>query len=212
MATLYEESGQLPIKNPPRRWLAPLLFFLLAAAYIGALLLFFPRVYDEGLIVSGAERILRGQRPYVDFMSGYPPGQFYTIALVFRVFGTGLLAERVWDSVWRLAMVAAAAWLARELTGKNFKVLPLAYSAALVGATQYRLYPMVSATLPCLCALSCALAFARTRNLGWIFGAGLFFGCTALYRHDLAVCTGVVVIASIWRAPRALVWLAAGFL
>ena len=80
-----------------------------------------PAIYDEGLIVQGAERILHGQRPYVDFTSGYPPGQFYTIALVFRVFGSSLMAERIWDSIWRLGIVAAAAWLARELAGPGFR-------------------------------------------------------------------------------------------
>src|SRR5205807_9649423 len=134
--------GNLQLKNQPRPWLAPLVFFLLTAAYIGVLLPFPPGIYDEGLIVCGAERILRGQHTYVDFMSGYPPGQFYTIALVFRVFGTGLLAERIWDSVWRLAMVAAAAWLTRALTRKDFKVLPLAFSAALARAIPYRRYPV----------------------------------------------------------------------
>jgi 4-amino-4-deoxy-L-arabinose transferase-like glycosyltransferase len=53
----------------------------------------------------------------VDFFSGYPPGQFYTIALVFRVFGSSLPVERIWDSVWRLAAAAAAFWLAREVGG-----------------------------------------------------------------------------------------------
>jgi hypothetical protein len=171
-----------------------------------------PGVYDEGLIVSGAGRILHGQLPYVDFNSGYPPAQFYTIALVFRIFGSNLLAERIWDALWRLALVGAAVWLAREVAGRSFRLLPLACCAALAGASGFRLYPMVVATLPCLCALSCALAFDRTRNLNWIFGAGLLLGCTAVYRHDLGAFAGVVVLGCVWRNGRAIGRLVVGTL
>jgi hypothetical protein len=191
---------------------AVLVFGLLASFYIGATLLGPPGIYDEGLIVSGADRILRGQLPYVDFNSGYPPGQFYTIALVFRLFGTSLLAERIWDSLWRIATLGAAFWLARELAGKNLRWAPLACCAALTGAAGFRLYPMVTAALPCLCAIACALVFLRTGNPRWIFGCGLLLGCTAVYRHDLAVCAAVVVLATVWRDLRAVVWLAAGVL
>ena len=205
-----EDSPRL--KNPLRRRLALLLLGLLAAAYGGAALLQRAEAYDEGLIVSGAERILHGQHPYTDFNTGYPPGQFYTVALVFRVFGTSLLAERIWDSLWRLAIVAAACWLAHELAGKNLKLLPLACCAVLIGATGYRLYPMISATLPCLCAVASALRFTRTQNLRWIFVAGLWLGCTAPYRHDLAACAGIAILGSVWRNRNALVWMMAGIL
>jgi hypothetical protein len=40
---------------------------VLAAAYFGALLTQPPGLYDEGLIVSSATRILHGQLPYRDF-------------------------------------------------------------------------------------------------------------------------------------------------
>jgi 4-amino-4-deoxy-L-arabinose transferase-like glycosyltransferase len=106
-------SSPAPAALPPARGSAtrilPLIVFAIAAvALTGITVLEPPEPYDEGLIVSGAARILRGQHPYSDFNSGYPPGQFYTVAAVFRIFGPSLLSERVWDSLWRLAIVAAA--------------------------------------------------------------------------------------------------------
>jgi hypothetical protein len=45
-------------------------------------------LYDEGLVVYGAARVMRGEVPYRDFWSMYGPGQFYLIAGLFKIFGT----------------------------------------------------------------------------------------------------------------------------
>ena len=46
------------------------LWLVLAATYFGAYLAQPPGVYDEGVIVCGAERVMRGQLPYRDFNTG----------------------------------------------------------------------------------------------------------------------------------------------
>lgn len=185
---------------------------LLSAAFIAVRLALPVLPYDEGLIVNGAQRILEGQRPYADFFTGYPPAQFYTIAAVFRIFGSSLAVGRVWDALWRLATLGAAVWLARELAGKSPRLLPLGCCAVLTGATGSPLYPLITATLPCLCALACQFTFLRTKQPRWIFGAGLLLGLTALYRHDLAACVGLVMLVALWRCGRAIVWFGAGIL
>ena len=38
-------------------------------------------VYDEGVMASGADRVLRGEAPYRDFWTVYAPAQFYVLAL-----------------------------------------------------------------------------------------------------------------------------------
>jgi hypothetical protein len=40
---------------------------------------------DEGIILQGAERILRGQVPYRDFFSFFTPGSYYLLALLFKI-------------------------------------------------------------------------------------------------------------------------------
>src|SRR6185312_9484979 len=42
---------------------------------------------DEGIVLQGAERILRGEVPYRDFFSFYTPGSFYLVAGLFKIFG-----------------------------------------------------------------------------------------------------------------------------
>jgi 4-amino-4-deoxy-L-arabinose transferase-like glycosyltransferase len=50
---------------------------------------------DEGIYLDAAQRILRGQKPYVDFFGYMTPGSFWMQALAFRVLGVTLAAGRV---------------------------------------------------------------------------------------------------------------------
>ncbi len=175
---------------------------VLAVAYFGALLTQPPAIYDEGLIVSGAVRCLHGQLPYRDFNTGYPPAQFYTIAGVFSVFGASLLAERVWDTVWRLAIVGLTIVLARATTpGRRAHPVPLICGCVVTGACGSHLYPMISGMLPCLLAVWCAALYLNHRGTRWLFFSGIAAGAAALYRHDLAACVcGSVMLASCYQS------------
>src|SRR5687767_12680181 len=64
--------------------------------------------YDEGILLTGADLVLRGQVPYRDFYSNYPPGIFLVIAGLWKVFGVHAILLRV---------VGLAAHLAIALTG-----------------------------------------------------------------------------------------------
>src|SRR4029434_508065 len=85
-------------------WLLGLVaFLLLAHAAFFAL--------PHGKIVVGAERILEGEIPYRDFWTMYAPGQFYLLALMFKIFGTHLLVEVIATSI----VCAAAACVCYRL-------------------------------------------------------------------------------------------------
>jgi len=178
------------------------LWAALAVGYFAALLTQPPDIYDEGLIVSGAVRILHGQLPYRDFDTGYPPAQFYTIAGVFSAFGTTLLAERIWDAVWRLAIVGLVIVVARAAAPRQrVHPLPLICGALVTGAYGFHLYPMISGMLPCLAAVWCAVLYLNQHGVRWLFFSGIAAGTAVLYRHDLAACVcGAVMVASCYQA------------
>ena len=173
------------------------LWSVLAAGFFGALLKEPPGIYDEGLIVSGAVRILHGQLPYRDFNTLYPPAQFYTIASAFSVFGTTLLTERMWDMLWRLGIVGLAIVLARAATPQQRPHLLLLICAGLVtGGCGGHLSSMTTGVLPCLATLWCAVLYLNGRGMRWLFFSGIASGVTVLYRHDLAACVcGALTIA-----------------
>src|SRR6185312_10215204 len=49
---------------------------------------------DEGIVLQGADRILRGEVPYRDFFSFYTPGSFYLLATLFKIFGNSFAVAR----------------------------------------------------------------------------------------------------------------------
>jgi hypothetical protein len=63
----------------------------------GYLFLFrnYTTLIDEGIILQGAERLLRGQVLYRDFFSFYTPGSYYLTALSFKLFGSSFLVARM---------------------------------------------------------------------------------------------------------------------
>jgi 4-amino-4-deoxy-L-arabinose transferase-like glycosyltransferase len=133
------------------------------------------------------------------FNTGYPPAQFYTIAGVFSVFGASLLAERIWDTVWRLAIVGLVIVLARAATPQQrAHPQPLVCVGLLTGTVGCRLYPMISGMLPCLAAVWCAVLYLNQRGVRWLFFSGTAAGAAILYRHDLAICVcGAVTVAGL---------------
>src|SRR5689334_19874556 len=54
-------------------------------------------VYDEGLILVGAARVLAGDVIHRDFYANYGPGQFYALSALFWALPPLMLVERGWD-------------------------------------------------------------------------------------------------------------------
>src|SRR5438128_2028381 len=81
---------------------------------------------DEGIVLQGAERILRGEVPYRDFFSFYTPGSFYLIAFIFRFIGDSLVVARL-----SLAIVGAVCsvityLLVRKVCSRNMALFAAA--------------------------------------------------------------------------------------
>src|SRR6266542_5209904 len=51
-------------------------------------------LYDEGIRLYGAMRVMHGAIPYRDFFSIYGPAQFYWPAILFKTFGPQVLVFR----------------------------------------------------------------------------------------------------------------------
>jgi hypothetical protein len=94
-----------------------LLVLLLSLAVVTPLVPRMINPYDEGMVAYGAERVLNGQRPAVDFYTPYGPGVFYLIAGAYQVFGTRLLVER-WVAALLLVAVGGLSYLLLEARGR----------------------------------------------------------------------------------------------
>ncbi|MBF0543593.1 MAG: hypothetical protein HQM08_04130 [Candidatus Riflebacteria bacterium] len=78
-----------------QRWTRTLLLAFLSAAYLVLFLRVLFPVYDEGIIVCGAKRIVEGEIPYRDFFECIAPGSFYLLAGWFKLLGISFKTVRI---------------------------------------------------------------------------------------------------------------------
>lgn len=79
--------------------------FLLSAVALFLPMSLYPNIYDEGIILTGAVRVMAGQVPHRDFYANYGPAQFYILAILFKIFGPSILVERVFDIFLKASLV-----------------------------------------------------------------------------------------------------------
>jgi hypothetical protein len=141
----------------------------------------------SGKSVAGALVILDGGVPYRDFWTMYAPGQFYTVAALYWLFGRELLVPAVFAAVaiataaclyFRLLIrVGATRWAAWSLCA----VFVLMFWTTAPELTDYQL------VLPfLLLSLDRTVRYygdAGPRNLYW---AGAWLGIAAWFKHDVA--------------------------
>lgn len=168
------------------------------AFIIGVVIFFFLspsgiNVYDEGLILAGAQRIVAGEIPSVDFYTNYGPAQFYIVAGLLDLFGHSLNVTRLYDSFVAAAILPASWWLLRGLALRRFIPSALLVIFLLLACYRSPLYPitpvlmlMVVGSQACIHALK-----GVQRNASWI-ALAIIISLVTLFRYDL----GLLAIAA----------------
>ena len=103
-------------------------------------------VYDEGLILTGALRILAGEKPSADFYTNYGPAQFYLVAWVLEFFGRSVTVGRVYDALIAAAILPVALWSLRDAAKGWYSFAAAGVVFALVLSFRVSLYPVT----PCI--------------------------------------------------------------
>ena len=153
-------------------------------------------IYDEGLVLGCASRVLHGELPYQDFWSLYAPGQFYALASLFAVFGESVLTERSWDLAIKSLLAVACFWMVRGVASRGLAVLCFAAVSTWLcffGMPGYPVYPYL------LCAVLTIGALMRGGESGskpWAGLAGLSAGLSVIFRHDM----GILMIGAVGLA------------
>jgi len=176
-----------------------IVLILLSAAYLSPIITMQVGVYDEGVILAGADRILKGQRPYIDFWSLYPPGQFYTLAFLFDTFGSSIFVERLYDiSVKVLIPLFTFLILKRLSFSTSVAVIFWASSLFWIGLTLAPGYPVYPSMLLIFVSVYCLLIFLENSKNSYLIFCALLIVSSALFRHDLggmaATVTLIIVI------------------
>lgn len=166
---------------------------ILAAVVVGLYL--FPgcndgySIYDEGIAIYGAERVFHGQVPYRDFWTMYAPGQYYLLALLFKLFGMSLMVERVASALIAAALCTFIYAIVRSFTGRAIAVMCVMIAAVWMGGLKMFGSPMPTALMLALGSALTFVSFISTQHRSYLIISGLLAGAAALFRHDIGVYT-----------------------
>jgi hypothetical protein len=196
-----------PEKIRSERWIAAGLF-VLACFYLCAFRRFMLLDPDEGIVLQGAERILRGEVLYRDFFSFLTPGSYYLLALLFKLFGNSLMVARTTLVLYGGVFTVFAYWMARRACSR-WAALLIAY-LTLVTSLSWRFVVLHNwdSTLWLCLAVYCSVLLVQTRQAPWAFGAGTFGSLTFLFEQSkgagfvLGLLLGFILLACIERPLR----------
>ena len=160
--------------------------------------------YDEGLVLVGADRVLRGDLPYRDFWTLYGPGSYYLLAGLFRLFGELALFERAFDVAAKTTIATLVVALVLQF---GRRAVALAAGMLSLGLLLFLrsysapLFPAMAASLAAVLALHRASIDAKPAPA---LLAGVALALTTCFRHDLGayilLAAGVYMIQLAWDA------------
>ncbi len=155
--------------------------------------------YDEGLILNGAAWVLDGAVPYRDFWTIYAPGQFWALAGWFKLFGTSVLSERIYDALARTLLTIAcysAAWAFTRRRGPTAMTATL--SVAWLWYIGFYGYPLIPASAAAIGACVALVQWLEAeRSTGLLVVAGLLAAVAAVFRHDVGAYTALALLIGV---------------
>lgn len=170
------------------QWLPAVLILIAAFAYYGSYWRYWFNPHDEGgttcLI---AQRLMNGERPWVDVEPGYNIGWFYPIVALFKVTGVNYLAARAW--FFTLSTIAALLGytVVRRVSGSRIIGLIAGLLLVILPGSQFKNYIQLAQVANTACLIH--LAFIDpVRRWRWLAGVGLggvVLGLTYLVRVEL---------------------------
>lgn len=155
-------------------------FFILSNIRIGY------NVFDEGATLYGSLRAMNGELPYRDFWTLYLPGQFYLIALVYKLFSVSLFTVRIFGALINFLLPIIVYFLSIRIAGRSFAIIGPALTVFFSGVwgPAYG-YGTTTAVFYSLCSIWFVFDFIEKGNMRSLFFSGLLCAITALTRQDI---------------------------
>ncbi|MFN2426883.1 MAG: hypothetical protein ABR587_10615 [Candidatus Binatia bacterium] len=163
--------------------------FAVALAYLLLLRPYGFQLEDEGTLLSWFDRVARGQRPYVDFHTGYTPGFFAFGSAVFSLFGTSATALRAVLAVINALAAAGLTEATRRIAGRRLAPIPALVWLAFVPvySGEFAAFNIPYPTWPV--------------TLAWVMLALAMLSWAARPRAGLLVLAGAAAAFAMWFRP-----------
>ncbi|MEI9897433.1 MAG: hypothetical protein WDN28_27150 [Chthoniobacter sp.] len=141
-------------QNPPpsgaARFVPYLVIFVAAIAYYGSYWHFWFNPHDEGgTACLVAQRLMQGERPWVDVEPGYNIGWFYPLVWLFHFTGVNYLAARAWFFALSTVTALLGCGIVSRVTGSRWLGLGTGLLLVVFPGSQFKNYiPLAEAANP----------------------------------------------------------------
>jgi hypothetical protein len=173
-----------------------ILFFTLIFLILLIKIKTFFNFYDEGFAMFGSTRVLNGDVPYKDFWAIYPPGQFYVLAGIIKLFGANLLNARIFDTLIRFLMVIGVYLISKRLAPHRLAFLAALIAGLLLASAGFYSYAVFPAMTLGLWSITAWLAYTDKRHKGWLLLSGVLLGVSIIIRWDIGIFAGISVLVA----------------
>ena len=140
---------------------------------------------DEGIYLDAAERILHGQKPYLDFFGYMTPGSFWMQALAFRLLGVTLAAGRVLVILYVALECSLIYWLVERFASRTTAIVTALFFLAFQTADPSMLTHSI-AGIAVLCRWPPSRSVVGSHRRGWWL-SGFLIACAALATPSVAL-------------------------
>jgi 4-amino-4-deoxy-L-arabinose transferase-like glycosyltransferase len=185
-----------------QRLLNYLIFTLCASLYLLPFMRLLLLETDEGLLVSGAVRVMHGQVFARDFFEIVGPGTFYWVAMFFKLFGATFMAERICLFLTSLGTGLLVYFLSRRICTR-YQTLPC---IILIGTYFGALWPTISHHVDSNCfallSVACLVIWQDRRKDSLLFAAGVLSGATTCFLQPKGVLLLFASVAWLWVQHR----------
>jgi hypothetical protein len=162
---------------------------LFATLYYSLIFRYGLNLADEGNVALISQRLMHGERPFLDVSPGYNVLWFYPISSLFRVFGTHLLLMRAYFYFISTGSGLIAFFLLRRLDAPLWLAFVQGLFVISINGQYFKAYiPFL--VLSNLFAIT--LFFTTQRKPLVSFGAGILLGTTYLIRIDIGIFFTVI--------------------
>ena len=198
-SSLAQENAACP---PPSgknaallRWLPTLIIVAAALAYYGSYLRYWFNPHDEGgTVCLIAQRLMQGERPWVDVALGYNVGWFYPLVGLFHLTGVNYLAARAFFFGLSTITALLGCGIVKRVGGPRWLGVAVGLVLVVLPGSQFKNYiPLAGmANTACLIHLLSVDFAARRKWFGAIALGGAVLGLTALVRVEIAIFFAVI--------------------
>jgi hypothetical protein len=147
-----------------------------------------PGMYDEGIVLTGAMRVVAGQIPHRDFYFIYGPAEIYILAGLFKVFGPSLLVERLFDLLIKALLVTSVYGVVASYCRRSIAVFVSIVTVMwLFGLNEFGLAITPVSLFNVVGSALLLPVFAGRVSTRRMLAAGAISGAASLFRYDTGI-------------------------